>query len=66
MIASVGEDGGWLRLWDEALNLGERHTKGLKLVKGAESSWAWIKAMSFVRLDSRRGNCFRTHNFEAW
>ena len=30
MIASVGEDGGWLRLWDEALNLGERHTKGLK------------------------------------
>ena len=30
MIASVGEDGGWLWLWDEALNLGERHTKGLK------------------------------------
>ena len=30
MVASVGEDGGWLRLWDEALNLGERHTKGLK------------------------------------
>ena len=30
MIASVGEDGGWLRLWDEALNLGERHMKGLK------------------------------------
>ena len=26
----IAKDGGWLRLWDEALNLGERHTKGLK------------------------------------
>ena len=25
IIAAVGEDGGWLRLWDEVLNLGERH-----------------------------------------
>ena len=30
IIAAVGEDGGWLRLWDEVLNLGERHTKGLR------------------------------------
>ena len=34
------------------------HEEPQELVKGAESSWAWIKAMSFVRLDSRRGNVF--------
>ena len=51
---------GRLRLWDEALNLGERHTKGLKNLSRVLSHHGRgsIKAMSFVRLDSRRGNVF--------
>ena len=32
LIAEVARSGGWLRLWDAALDLGVRHTKGLQAV----------------------------------
>ena len=31
-IAEVAKNGGWLRLWDIALDLEERHTRGLQMV----------------------------------
>ena len=31
LISEVAMNGGWLRLWDIALNLGEQHTIGMQI-----------------------------------
>ena len=37
-IAAVARNGGWLRLWDAALDLGLWHTRGLQLMSRLISS----------------------------
>ena len=48
LIAEVEEGGGWLQLWSYALDLGQRHTRGLQALTRMKSSWKGSKAVPMV------------------